>query len=243
MATLVFQSENTVPQIVSVPVTFFVGASGGSTITGAQNTASFQPVFAPGMLMSVYGTKLANSTQSAQSSSLPLSLDGVSATVNGVPAPLCFISPDQLNVQIPYETAIGRALVVVNNNGGVASYPIQVTPAAPGIFNSSGTIEGTASRGGSLSLYITGDGETAPMVDTGAAPPAGTPSNEVPKPILPVKVTIGGVPAEVTSIGNAGLVGVTQLIVTVPRNAPVGAQPVVVTVGSLSSLAETLTVM
>src|SRR5207248_3357827 len=86
-ATLVFQSENTVPQIVSVPVTFFVGASGGSTITGAQNTASFQPVFAPGMLMSVYGTKLANSTQSAQSSSLPLSLDGVSATVNGVPAP------------------------------------------------------------------------------------------------------------------------------------------------------------
>jgi uncharacterized protein (TIGR03437 family) len=88
----------------------------------------------PGMLMSLYGTKLANSTQSAKSLPLPLTFDGVSVTVNGLPAPLWFISPGQINLQIPYETALGSALVVVNNNGQVSSYTIQVTPTAPGIF-------------------------------------------------------------------------------------------------------------
>jgi uncharacterized protein (TIGR03437 family) len=243
-ATLVFQSENTVPQIISVPVVFSVGASGGTAISAAQNAASFQPVFAPGMLMSVFGTKLANTTQSVQSLPLPLLLDGVSATVNGVPAPLWFISPGQINLQIPYETAIGSALVVVNNNGGVASYAIQVTATAPGVFNSSGQITaGSVARGGSVSLYITGEGETTPMLDTGAAPPAGTPASELPKPLLPVKVTVGGMPAEVTFIGNPGLVGATQLIVAIPPNVPRGAQPLVVTVGGVSSVAETLTVM
>jgi uncharacterized protein (TIGR03437 family) len=243
-ATLVFQSGNTVPQVVSVPVVFQVGASGGTTITRAQNAASFQPVFAPGMLMSLYGTKLANSTQSANSTPLPLSLDGVSATVNGLPAPLLFISPDQINVQIPYETPVGSAMVVVNNNGGVGSYSIQVTAAAPGIFNSSGTVTArTATRGGSLDLYITGAGETGPMLDTGAAPAANTPPDQLPKPLLPVKVTVGGVPGEVAFIGNPSMAGITEIVVTVPPNAPVGPQPVVVTVGGVSSVAEILTVM
>jgi hypothetical protein len=106
-ATLVFQSENTVPQVISVPVMFLVGASGGTAIIGARNAASLQPVFAPGMLMNVYGTKLANTTQSANSTPLPLSLDGVAVMVNGLPAPLLMISPDQINVQIPYETPVG----------------------------------------------------------------------------------------------------------------------------------------
>src|SRR5262249_47004682 len=41
-ATLMFQSENAIPQIVSVPVTFLVGASGENAITGARNAASLQ---------------------------------------------------------------------------------------------------------------------------------------------------------------------------------------------------------
>jgi len=243
-ATLVLQSENTVPQSVSIPVVFLVGASQGTTITGAQNAASFQPVFAPGMLMSVYGTKLANSTQSANSTPLPLSLDGVSVTVNGLPAPLLLISSDQINVQIPYETPVGGALVVVKNNGGVASYSIPVTAAAPGIFRSTSTpMPWPAIRGGSITLYVTGDGDTAPMLDTGTAPAADTPPDQMPKPLLPVKVTVGGVPAGLTFIGKSSMVGVTRLIVTVPPNAPAGAQPLVVSVGGVSSAAQAVTVM
>jgi uncharacterized protein (TIGR03437 family) len=164
--------------------------------------------------------------------------------LNGLPAPLLMISPDQINVQIPYETPAGSALVVVNNNGAVASYSFQVTAAAPGIFHNSGTVAaGTAARGGGVTLYVTGAGETTTMLDTGAAPPEDTPAGQLPKPLLPVQVTVGGVPAEVTFAGNSSMAGITQFVITVPPNAPTGAQPVVVTVGGVSSVGETLTVM
>jgi uncharacterized protein (TIGR03437 family) len=243
-ATLVFEAENTTPQFINVPVAFLAGVSGGANITGAQNAASFQQAFAPGMLMGLYGTNLANTTQSAKSLPLPLSLDGVSAMVNGVPAPIWFVSPGQINLQIPYEAALGAALVIVNNNGQVGSYPIEVTAAAPGIFNNSGAIApvAAANRGAGVSLYLTGDGEMTPMLDTGSPPPAGTPIGQLPKPRLPVKVTVGGVPADVTFLGNPFLVGVTQINFSVPANVPTGAQPVVVTVGGVSSPPQTLTV-
>jgi uncharacterized protein (TIGR03437 family) len=244
MAKLIFQSEFMTPQFIEVPVVFLVGVSGGSTITGAQNAASFKQAFAPGMLMSAYGTKLANSTQSATSLPLPTWLDGVSVTVNGLPAPLWFVSPGQINLQIPYETAVGIALVVVNNNGQVSFSTIQVAPTAPGIFNHSGAITPVASaaRGSDVSIYLTGEGELTPMIDTGAPPAANTPAAQLPKPRGAVKVTVGGVPAAVTFIGNPWLVGVTQLNFKLAANTPTGAQPVVVTVGGVPSAAQTLTV-
>jgi uncharacterized protein (TIGR03437 family) len=245
VAHVQFQSANTVPQYIDVPIVFVVGVSDRSTITGAQNAASFRPVFAPGMLMSLYGSNLANTTRSATSVPLPYTLDGVTATVDGIPAPLWFISPGQINIQIPYETRTGSVLVAVANNGQVSSYIIQVASSAPGIFNYSGAIVpvSTAKRAAAVSIYITGDGETTPMVETGAPPPAATPVSQLPKPILPVTVTVAGIPAQVRFIGNPFLVGVTQINFEVPANAPLGAQPVVVTVGTVSSASQTLVVL
>jgi uncharacterized protein (TIGR03437 family) len=240
--SLIFQSDFMTPQFVEVPVVFLVGVSGGATITAAQNAASFKPVFAPGMLMTLFGNNLANATRSAQSLPLPLALDGVSATINGVPAPLWFVSPGQINLQIPYETPIGAAVVLVNNNGQVGSHLIQVSATAPGIFNSSGAVvpAAEARRGSAASIYVTGDGEMTPMLETGAPPPADTPLTDLPKPRAPVKVTVGGVPAEVTFVGNVWLVGITQVNFTVPAGAPTGPQPVVVTVGNASSAEQML---
>ena len=126
----------------------------------------------------------------------------------------------------------------------MSSYIIQITPTAPGIFNNSGAITPvpSADRGSSVSIYLTGDGELTPMLDTGAPPPANMPVAQLPKPRSPVKVTVGGVPPDVTFIGNPLLVGVTQLNFSLPANAPPGAQPVVVTIGGVSSVAQTLTV-
>jgi len=243
-ATLLVESTYCVPSFITVPVTFLVGPSASTTITAVQNAASFAQAFAPGMLMSVYGTHLAAHTLAASSSPLPLSLDGVSATVNGIPAPIWFVSPGQVNLQIPYEVAAGKALVTVNNGGEVGVYPFLVSATAPGIFNNSGmlTPEGSGARGSTVSLYLTGDGELNPMIDTGAPPPASTPSNQLPKPRAKVEVTVGGVPAKVDFVGNPWLVGVTQINFTVPSNAALGRQPVVVTVGGQASAAETLIV-
>ncbi len=59
--TLVFQSANTTPQFVNVPVTFTIGASSAISIGGVAHGASYQHVYAPGMLVSVFGTNLAAS--------------------------------------------------------------------------------------------------------------------------------------------------------------------------------------
>ena len=65
----------------------------------------------------------------------------------------------------------------------------------------------------------------------------------LPIPVQPVLVTIGGATATVQFIGiPSGLVGVTQINVTVPAGAPLGVQPVMVRVGGISSNAGSLTV-
>jgi uncharacterized protein (TIGR03437 family) len=245
--TLIFQSANTFPQFVNVPVTFTIGASSAISIGGVANGASFLHVYAPGMVLSVFGTNLTNSTQTAYTLPLPLSMAGVSATVNGVAAPLygVYALQQQLNIQIPYETATGTALLAVNNNGQVATYSFTVSASAPGIYlGPTGAITPNASgsRGQVYTLFITGAGEVSPEIATGAAP-TGT---QVPVPLLTVSMTIGGVavpPQDMMYVGIPGWsVGTLQINFTVPQNAPVGVQPVVVTVGSAASAAANFTV-
>ena len=61
------------------------------------------------MIISIYGTQLGSSILGATAIPLPGFLAGFQAVVNGVTAPLYYVSPDQVNVQIPYETAAGSA--------------------------------------------------------------------------------------------------------------------------------------
>ena len=128
------QSDDALPQVIHIPVTFVVGASETTVVTAIANGASYAQAFAPGMLMTVFGTQLSPVTRSAVAVPLPLDIAGVSATVNGVSAPLYYVSPGQINVQVPYETGAGLAVLGVNNNGQVASFPFTVAPAAPGLF-------------------------------------------------------------------------------------------------------------
>jgi uncharacterized protein (TIGR03437 family) len=78
---------------------------------GIVNGATFAPgAIAPGSIASIFGSNLASTL--AQASTIPLStaLADVTVTINGQPAPLYFVSPDQpgkpgtaqINIQIPY---------------------------------------------------------------------------------------------------------------------------------------------
>jgi uncharacterized protein (TIGR03437 family) len=249
-ATLVIQALNAIPQYISVPVVFVVGASSTTSISAVTNAASFQNAVAPGALATVWGSQLAPAIQQSGSLPLPLAMQGVSATVNGLPAPLLYVSPGQMNIQIPYQTGAGTAVLGVNNNGQIASYSFQVAPSGPGIFPNAfigpaGTAVTSTPRGGILTLFITGDGDASPPVTTGVPPPANTPVANLPAPRLPVTVTVGGVPAA-TPFPFIGIptwsVGVTQINFVVPQTAPLGPQPVVVTVGGVASAPATLTV-
>jgi len=244
-ATLIIQASSALPQFVDVPVVFVVGASSTTIIGAPANAGSYQSAFAPGMLLSVFGVELAPSIQAAGSLPLPLTMLGVSATVNGVSAPLYYVSPGQLNIQVPYETGSGTAVLGVNNNGQVASYLFQVAPAAPGIFtDASGALVPNASGkiGQELLLFITGEGDVSPQLADGNTPASGTPVSGLPKPRLPVSVTVGGVAATLQFDGiPSGVAGVTQINFTVPQ-VPTGPQQVVVTVGGVASAPATLTV-
>ena len=215
----------------------FTGPRTVLTIGGVSNAATGQQVFAPGELVSVYGTGMGSLAQSAASIPLPQFLAGFEAWVNNVPTPLLYVSPNQVNLQIPYETAVGTTQLVIGNPYENSNpYPLQIAAAGPGIFTfSDGTINPFPSgvRGGNpITLFITGDGAVRPSVTTGDTPAAGI----VPKPRLAVTVTVGGVAATTTYVGiPSWSVGVTQINYTIPQTAPTGRQPVVVTVGTASS--------
>jgi uncharacterized protein (TIGR03437 family) len=223
------------------------GSGAKPTVAGLTNGASFKQTFAPGMILSVFGSQLATSTLSASNVPLPVSMAGVAATVNGVAAPLYYVSPSQLNIQIPNDIAVNStATLVVNNNGQVTSQTFHVAASAPGIFADQNGVAvpfGSATRGQIITLFITGTGAVSPAISTGAAPTLATPISSLPKPSQNTTVTVGNVPATIQFIGIPyGLVGVTQINYQVPANIGIGAQPVVVSVGGVASAPVTLRV-
>jgi uncharacterized protein (TIGR03437 family) len=243
-AVVNIQASNSLPQSIRVPVTFAVGPTGAVTITDLQNAFSYSHGFAPGMATSVYGANLSPATALAPSSRfpLPLTLQNVSATVNGVTAPLYYVSPTQINLQIPYETSAGPAVLAVNNGGQIASYAFTVVPIAPGLYssaisNATGSLVSAASRGQLLLLFVTGEGDVTPTLATGATPSSTiTDPTMLPHPRQPVQVTVGGVTATVLFAGiPSGVAGLTQIDFYVPNTAPLGSQQVIVTVGGIAS--------
>jgi uncharacterized protein (TIGR03437 family) len=246
IADLAFQSSNTLPQYVNLPIVFTIGESSSVSIQGVANGASFDKGAAPGMILSVFGSNLAPATKDATAVPLPFSLAGVSATIDGVPAPLYFVASSQLNIQVPYETPAGPALLAVNNNGSVSTWWFDVAFSAPGIFTdaSNNIVPYTSgSRGQTLTMFVTGEGDVTPALATGASPKPGTAAASLPSPVLSKSLTIGGKSAKIDFIGiPAGLAGVTQVNFTVPPNAPLGPQPVELTVGDAVSAPANFTV-
>jgi uncharacterized protein (TIGR03437 family) len=227
----------------------FVGPQPQLAVGGASNAASGQQGYAPGMALSVYGTAMGNSVQLAGTIPLPQYLQGFNAEVNGVTASLYYVSPNQVNLQIPYETQPGDATLTVydpyNPDEGV-NFSLRVAPAAPGIFMSNGFVSApfsSAGRGTVTTLFITGEGQVSPRLADGASPSSTTPVSQLPKPKLPVTMTVANEPATIEFIGiPSGLVGVTQINYEVPADAPLGPQPVVVTVGDVASQTVQVTV-
>jgi uncharacterized protein (TIGR03437 family) len=244
-ANLAIQSASAVPQLTNVPIMFVLGGSSTTSINGTILYGSTVSIGSPGTLFNVTGNNLSKDTAYAQATPLENSLAGVSATVNGLPAPILAVSPDVVTIQIPYEVGAGPAVVGIHNHGEIAGAQFQMAPAAPGIFaEADGMALGhpTVKAGGVVTLYVAGWGDTAPTLLT-AFSPTTTLASGLPKPALPLSVTVGGVQAFVQFAGiPRGVVGLGQLNVLLPSNTPAGVQPVVVTVGGKDSPPVNITV-
>jgi uncharacterized protein (TIGR03437 family) len=239
-------------------ITRLAGVSGRVTSTIelpaglSQNAPSVQAVLhaasqrvsaiAPGQIVSIYGTNLGpeSGVQPGLDGTgrIPTSVNGVSVTFNGVPAPILFARADQTNVQAPYEIAgLDSASIVVSYNT-LASQPFAaaVSASAPQIFTLSGssnraiafsqdkspiTTDNPAVRGQIIYFYVTGEGVVSPALPAGVLASIQT---TLPTPVLPVSVRIGGAAANVLFAGiPPGLAGVMQVNVIVPSDAITGS--------------------
>ena len=83
-------------------LTFTIALAGPATSSaGILNAASSLPAIAPGTLIAIFGSNLATSTAQFSAAPLPMSLATTSVSINGTPAPLLYVSPGQVNAQVP----------------------------------------------------------------------------------------------------------------------------------------------
>jgi len=204
----------------------------GAVVDAASQRAD--PV-SPGKIVVLYGGGLGPSQLSAAPA-------GTAVSFNGIAAPILYTSATQIAAVVPYAVSGTTAQVTVAYRGDVsAAFAVPVAASAPSLFtlNQTGAgqaaainaVDGTVNTaanpvriGGFISLYATGEGQTG--------------STTPPRPVLPVRVTVGGIPATIQYAGGAPgqVAGLMQVNVQIPSGVqPGGYVPVVLQVGDRAS--------
>src|SRR5580658_276094 len=238
-------------------------------ITSIVDAASFVSgrAVAPGSWIAVYGSNLSDVTDfpfdgcpqcSPVNQPLPLGLGGednsavafsfdVDSASISVPGRFFYVSPTQLNVQVPWELA-GQTSATVKSIVNYTYSPtttLQLAPTSPGFFVVNYTTHEAAAllpnyslvsssnpvpRGTAVLLYLNGLGPVNNQPGDGmAVSDASSTTTNTPT------VMVGGQPATVLYSGLApGLVGY-QVNVTVPSGIPAGMQPITITIGGVTS--------
>lgn len=227
---------------------------------GVVNGASFVPApdnfVAPNSIISIFGEDMALRTQAVTSDTLeagqlPQRLGGITVRIGGQLAPLYFVSPSQINAQLPgtltprpqpWKLSIIREGL---SNPAVAEADVFVLDAAPALFpvvahvdfSVVGRGEPAGSRpaaaGEVAILFGTGFGPSQPPVDTGQLPPFAASTQ------LPHRVFLAGqelAPQQVLYFGQAPwFAGLQQVNIVLPEGLATGDYEVQVEVGGVMS--------
>jgi minor extracellular serine protease Vpr len=230
-------------------------------IVGADGFNPAAPV-APGSYIAIYGSFLSDVTDQTTTARLPLAMDYVNVSFDvpaagiSVPAHIVFVSPGQVNVQVPWElqgrTSAQVKVTIDQSVGNVVTVPI--ANYSPEFFQypyGSGTIAAVdlsgqvitssnpAKRGAVVELYANGLGPVSNQPASGDTASATNLSHTTTLP----DVSIGGQPAQVGFSGlTPGLPGLYQLNVTIPSNVSAGAQPVILNIGGVTAKTASLPV-
>lgn len=207
---------------------------------------SGQPL-APGTWMAIYGSDLADETLINGVSVFPPTLAGTSVIIGGEESPLYFVSTGQINALIPYDLTSGQTYQVIVNNNNALSTPVSFTTTAmtPGVaaylsgyaqaeHNADGSLITEASPakpGEYIIIYLVGMGAT------NTPPVSGEPMSGLDSTTVAPSVTLNG--EAVTNLPYSGLtptaVGLYQIDLQVPADAPNGDLPLVVTQGGVTT--------
>ncbi|WP_031500577.1 hypothetical protein [Bryobacter aggregatus] len=185
---------------------------------------------APGAILSLYGTNFSTQTASTGGYPLPRTLAEVVVMINGIAAPLYYVSPTQINVQVPWENRTGSLLLQVLSSGVesnalsllvVDSYPslftfpyktLELAAALNAITNAVITTDTPAKTESIVALFASGLGALQ-----STNPPSGEPFLEAASITTPLSVKVGGVAATVLYAGAApGFAGVYQVNAKLP---------------------------
>jgi uncharacterized protein (TIGR03437 family) len=213
----------------------------GGVVNGASFAKAPAPV-APGSIVSIFGTALASGTEIATVFPLPTTLQGTQVFINGIAAPLFYVSPSQINAQVPWEAGGGPAIAVQVKSNGVASNTVTAVLAntAPGVFVSVHAADYTVVTSANPAV----PGEYLVVFSTGLGPVTNQPATGAPASTTVLShtaqvstVTIAGLLAAVTFSGlTPSFAGFYQVNVQVPANAvSASAAPLVLSNGGNST--------
>jgi uncharacterized protein (TIGR03437 family) len=215
-----------------------------------------QGTVAPGEVVSIFGVALgpdqAAIAQPAPGAPYPTTLGGTQVLFDGVPAPMWYAGPNQINAVVPYTVKAPVTQMTVRRNGAIDGPRIlPVATAVPGIFTATGTGQGQAAvfnqdgsynspanpapSGSVIVFYAVGAGAMTPAQKDGEVQPASLP---LPAPAGDVTVQIRGADAKVVYAGAAPgyIAGLLQVNVIIPDGVAFGdSVPVSLSIGGQAS--------
>lgn len=217
----------------------------------AVNAADFRLApLAADSIAAAFGVNLAQRIEVAQQFPLPISLADTVLTVNGIPAPLFFVSPTQINFLVPSTIDLGSATIIVSNSlGSYALGNIQIVAAAPAIFTANATGNGDAAAQATVDgvnfqqppfdVSVNGQQSVLVLYGTGFRHAAATNPNDANGVAESVVVTIDGQNSQVLYAGAQGtFAGLDQINVLFPASLANQGQrrvEVVVIVGGIEA--------
>jgi uncharacterized protein (TIGR03437 family) len=231
-------------------------------VNGVVDAASFdgtRPV-APGSYIAIFGSGLSDTTDDAATTVLPLAIDFVHVSFDApspglsVPGHLTYVSPGQVNVQVPWElqgqTSAQVKVSIDFSDGNVFSVPL--ASYAPSLFEFGAGVAAAldrnfqvigasnpAIRGQTIHVFANGLGPVTNQPASGDPAPSSPPALTTTTPV----VTIGGQSAQVGFSGlTPGSAGLYQLDLTVPPGLTPGNYPIGITIGNRTSKSSAISV-
>jgi uncharacterized protein (TIGR03437 family) len=228
----------------SVP---FIAPAGIMSAAGATPDGTM----APGSVISIYGQNLASTLLIGSTNPLPQTLGNVTVTIGNYILPLLFVSPTQINAQLPVELVDGAYTLQVQQTGQPdVPGTLTISRDAPAIFTQANaqqlplvlalhhdgslvTLDSPAVQGEQISIYGTGFGPYVTTTVDGFFVPA-TPQDSVADPVV---LSVGGINKTPDFAGAApGMVGMTLVQMTITPDLPTATTVnLTVTVGSKPS--------
>jgi uncharacterized protein (TIGR03437 family) len=235
----------------------YTTSAGGVPGQSSGNAANFFGSFAPGMLATIFSFAASPfGARTASFSGVPISsaLGDVQVTVGGTPAPLLYVSPSQINFQVPSATPVNVFQEIqvsqVSTGQVLASWLFQIDAESPGLFTVDGSGSGQiaalnqdgslnsgvnpAKAGSVVTMYGTGQGLVSGM------PPDGAPAHGLIETSQTPSVFMNSGYVSPGNVLYSGLapefVGLWQINVKIPSDVPPGAVIVFISYGGINSI-------